>query len=367
MTSLTSSSSWVGGTCGIIDRVHYVAHQNDTDDEKSDSKIPSPSSTSSLSSLTTAACKQEGSSVTKSPTNEHIELQFSDSNCKFYCKVLYAQKFEELRRCVMPAEGADFFIHSMSRCVSWLARGGKSGSSFCKTRDNRFILKQMSLKEVQSFNEFAHHYFNYVISSHEKHEASLLARVVGVYKVGLQNAKTGTSLKQDLLVMENLFYAHNIKQIYDLKGSVRNRLINQSDNCPEDVVLLDENLIRAMMDNPLYTHPHCKLVAMTAIAKDTEFLANNLIMDYSLLVGLDEENERLVVGIIDYMRTFTWDKKVEMIFKNSYGSKMPTVVSPDIYRQRFLEAMDRYFLIVPDKWRKMETVKLYNEATSLPT
>ena len=29
---------------------------------------------------------------------------------------------------------------------------------------------------------------------------------------------------------------------------------------------------------------------------------------------------------------------------------MPTVVSPELYRSRFLEAMDRYFLLVPDRW-----------------
>lgn len=30
--------------------------------------------------------------------------------------------------------------------------------------------------------------------------------------------------------------------------------------------------------------------------------------------------------------------------------KMPTVVFPDLYKSRFLEAMDRYFPPVPDRW-----------------
>ena len=30
--------------------------------------------------------------------------------------------------------------------------------------------------------------------------------------------------------------------------------------------------------------------------------------------------------------------------------KMPTVVSPELYRTRFCEAMDKYFLLVPDRW-----------------
>lgn len=35
---------------------------------------------------------------------------------------------------------------------------------------------------------------------------------------------------------------------------------------------------------------------------------------------------------------------------NDCAGKMPTVVSPQLYRSRFLEAMDQYFLHVPDQW-----------------
>ena len=58
------------------------------------------------------------------------------------------------------------YIQSLSRCFTWMARGGKSGSSFCKTQDDRFILKQMSRYEVQSFAEFAPHYFHYITQAH---------------------------------------------------------------------------------------------------------------------------------------------------------------------------------------------------------
>jgi len=30
--------------------------------------------------------------------------------------------------------------------------------------------------------------------------------------------------------------------------------------------------------------------------------------------------------------------------------KLPTIVSPEEYRKRFIEAMHRYFLEVPDAW-----------------
>jgi 1-phosphatidylinositol-3-phosphate 5-kinase len=29
-------------------------------------------------------------------------------------------------------------------------------------------------------------------------------------------------------------------------------------------------------------------------------------MDYSLVVGVDSEKQELVIGIVDYIRTFTW-------------------------------------------------------------
>jgi 1-phosphatidylinositol-3-phosphate 5-kinase len=95
-------------------------------------------------------------------------------------------------------------------------------------------------------------------------------------------------------------------------------------------------------------------------------------MDYSLLVGIDEERQELIIGIvgknrayicifiilstslIDFIRTFTWDKKLESWVKETGilggGGKGPTIVSPRQYRIRFREAMDRYFLMVPDFW-----------------
>ncbi len=38
------------------------------------------------------------------------------------------------------------------------------------------------------------------------------------------------------------------------------------------------------------------------------------------------------------------------VFVVVLSGKTPTVVSPQLYRSRFLEAMDRYFLHVPDQW-----------------
>lgn len=64
------------------------------------------------------------------------------------------------------------------------------------------------------------------------------------------------------------------------------------------MVLLDENLLKLVHDNPLYIRSHCKAILRAAILSDAHFLSSHLIIDYSLLVGRDDATDELVVGII---------------------------------------------------------------------
>lgn len=77
-------------------------------------------------------------------------------------------------------------------------------------------------------------------------------------------------------------------------------------------------------------------------------------MDYSLLVGVDDHCNSLIVGIVDFVRTFTWDKKLESWVKEKGilggGGREPTIISPKQYKTRFRDSMERYFLMVPDKF-----------------
>ena len=45
---------------------------------------------------------------------------------------------------------------------------------------------------------------------------TLLGKIVGVYKVGYKSV-TGTGMKMDLLIIENLFYKKEVDKSYDLK------------------------------------------------------------------------------------------------------------------------------------------------------
>ena len=86
----------------------------------------------------------------------------------------------------------------------------------------------------------------------------------------------------------------------------------------------------------------------------TLFLSLINVVDYSILVGLDDDSTELVVGIIDYMRQYDIIKKMERMGKSVgmiAGQAEPTVIQPPNYRNRFqAAAMERYFMMVPDKW-----------------
>nr|XP_023422804.1 1-phosphatidylinositol 3-phosphate 5-kinase [Cavia porcellus] len=258
-----------------------------------------------------------GDSQKKQFANPHVELQFSDANAKFYCRLYYAGEFHKMREAILGSSEEDF-IRSLSHSSPWQARGGKSGAAFYATEDDRFILKQMPRLEVQSFLDFAPHYFSYITNAVQQKRPTALAKILGVYRIGYKNSQNNTEKKLDLLVMENLFYGRKMAQVFDLKGSLRNRNVKTDtgkESC--DVVLLDENLLKMVRDNPLYIRSHSKAVLRTAIHSDSHFLSSHLIIDYSLLVGRDDTSNELVVGIIDYIRTFTWDKKLEMVVKST--------------------------------------------------
>jgi len=113
--------------------------------------------------------------------------------------------------------------------------------------DDRFVIKEMSRLEMQIFLDFAPNYFTYMEKCQQTKQPTLLGKIVGVYRVSFKNNTTNAALRTSVLVMENLFYNRIITDKFDLKGSVRNRLVNPDDTCHEgELVLLDENLLNSM-------------------------------------------------------------------------------------------------------------------------
>ncbi|KAG7295869.1 hypothetical protein JYU34_020952 [Plutella xylostella] len=306
-------------------------------------------------------------------TNDHIEVQLKDG---LLCRVYYAKQFHKLRHMLLAPLSSnpdivdefsrappsktevercctdeakevktlcdieEGFIRSLAHCVPWAALGGKSGSTFCKTKDDRYVLKEMTKPEWQQFLEFAPHYFNHVIHAHQNTLPTLLARILGVFSVG--GAGNG------VLVMENLLYGCPPQtRRFDLKGSSRPQ------REPEPAVMQDHYLLRVRWETQFYVYTHAARVLFACIERDAAFLATHCVMDYSMLLGVT--HSELLLGLIDYIRTFTWDKKLEHYVKKNLRSGQPTVVSPEQYRRRFLAAMRKYFMQCPDHWDRFYT------------
>ncbi|KAL2904716.1 putative 1-phosphatidylinositol-3-phosphate 5-kinase FAB1C [Bienertia sinuspersici] len=287
----------------------------------------------------------------------HLQIFFDDDSSpaggkvKFSVTCYFAKQFDMLQRKCCPSK-LDF-VRSLSRCKRWSAQGGKSNVYFAKSMDERFIIKQVTKTELESFQEFAAEYFKYLNDSLDSGSPTCLAKVVGIFQVTVKHVKGGRETKMDLMVMENLFFERTISRIYDLKGSSRSRY--NPDTTGANKVLLDMNLLETLRTNPIFLEKKAKRRLERAVWNDTSFLASVDVMDYSLLVGVDEERKELVLGIIDFMRQYTWDKHLETWVKASgilggMKNASPTIISPKQYKRRFRKAMTNYFLTVPDQW-----------------
>ncbi|EEH20553.2 hypothetical protein PABG_02784 [Paracoccidioides brasiliensis Pb03] len=290
-------------------------------------------------------------------TGTHLKYQFQEGQAKMLCKVFYAEQFDALRRKCGVSER---IVESLSRCMKWDSRGGKTKSLFLKTLDDRFILKSLSTIETQAFLKFAPAYFQ-IMSEALFHELpSAIAKMFGFYQVIIKNPVTGVEFNWFLLLMENLFYDRNPTRIFDLKGSMRNRKVQSTGERNE--VLLDENMVEFIYESPLFTREHSKKLLSQSVWNDTLFLARQNVMDYSLMIAIDDARQELVVGIIDCIRTYTWDKKLESWIKDrgfaGGGKNRPTVTSPKEYKSRFREAMARYVLHAPNSWHQCQVMKL---------
>mmetsp|Transcript_25850 Transcript_25850/g.33757 ORF Transcript_25850/g.33757 Transcript_25850/m.33757 type:complete len:206 (-) Transcript_25850:84-701(-) len=202
--------------------------------------------------------------------------------------------------------------------------------------------------------------------------------------------------------MQNIFYGKKISQVFDLKGSLRGRFAkdkvaatevvtgedlsrnlsdselsnrqyddqNSSGDDAENEVevqlrdrayepttlvstLLDGDFLEFTAGRPLPLTDRAKAVFHMSVLNDTLFLSIINVLDYSILVGIDEERMELVVGIIDFMRQYDILKQMERVGKSLpmvVGSEAPTIIQPPLYKARFTNAMERYFMTVPNKW-----------------
>lgn len=180
-------------------------------------------------------------------TGTHLAYSFVDGSARMQCKIFFAEQFDAVRR---KCGVADRIVESLSRCLKWDSKGGKTKSVFLKTLDDRLIIKSLSPIETQAFLKFAPAYFNIMAEALFHDLPTVIAKMLGFYQIIIKNPITGTEIKWDVVVMENLFYDRSPTRIFDLKGSMRNRKIQSTGE--QNEVLLDENMVEFIYESPLF-------------------------------------------------------------------------------------------------------------------
>lgn len=264
----------------------------------------------------------------------HLLIRINGPNgLDIRCTIYYLDEFESLRskHCGLPLQS---YTNSLARCVKWSPQGGKSKASFYKTKDDTFILKELcknwTIAEKAQLVKFAPHYINYKAAAQS---GTLLALLAGFYALSV---KAGIGYTLDVSVMNNLFSGLEIITKYDLKG-----VATRQSQC--ESVFHDAEWAHG--EYPLI--PASKAQLDKCISKDTAFLAQNNIMDYSLLVGTCRDTRQLALGIVDFIGSFTFYKLVETTSKLIRNSN-PTIIRPDLYKERFQHAIRGYFQSTPD-------------------
>lgn len=146
---------------------------SDTPD-KAHSNNPSPHVSAEANKRVDEKKKIERQMLTRNKS--HIKHTFRDFDmkgqptCKFVCTTYWATQFQAVRKAFLSQNGSSLsgldaeesFVESLSSAYSWAASGGKSGASFARTSDDRFVIKCISRTELQMFLDCAPAYFEYL-------------------------------------------------------------------------------------------------------------------------------------------------------------------------------------------------------------
>ncbi|CAL9201049.1 phosphatidylinositol 4-phosphate 5-kinase 6-like isoform X1 [Musa acuminata AAA Group] len=198
--------------------------------------------------------------------------QSCDFRWKDYCPLV----FRTLCR-LFKVDAADYM---MSLCgndaLRELSSPGKSGSFFYVTNDDRYMIKTMKKSEVKVLLRMLPAYYNHV----RKFENSLVTKFFGLHCVKL----AGSSQKKvRFVIMENLFCSeYAIHRRFDLKGSSHGRMTSKPESQIDEYTTLkdlDLNFI-FRLQRPWFQE------FQRQVDRDCEFLEQERIMDYSLLVGV---------------------------------------------------------------------------------
>ncbi|XP_076896660.1 phosphatidylinositol 4-phosphate 5-kinase 6-like [Bidens hawaiensis] len=207
----------------------------------------------------------EGSKHT--PPHPSCDFKFKD-----YCPLVF-----RTLRSLFNVDPMDYMLSICgNEALRELSSPGKSGSFFYMTSDNKYMIKTMKKAEVKVLRRMLPAYFEHIKSF----ENTLLTKFFGLHCVKLSGS---SQRKVRFVVMGSLFSTNvPIHRRFDLKGSSHGRITDK----PESEI--DSNTTLKDLDlNYIFRLQKDRFQEFyRQINRDCEFLEQERIMDYSLLVGI---------------------------------------------------------------------------------
>ncbi|DAZ94149.1 TPA: hypothetical protein N0F65_007349 [Lagenidium giganteum] len=307
------------------------------------------------------------------------------------------------------------FLTSLTNCTMPKVSEGASGSFMFYSKDRSYIVKSLTVGESNFLHEILDAYVDYVSSNPE----TFLTRFLGSYCIVLYGKKA------HFVVMENVFdiqHGISIHQRYDIKGSWVDRNAQKTKRgseatcrncnmtfrsgvgrniCPNRAGPHEPNVVLKDMDltTKLRFGREEGKQLIKQLKRDSDFLCDLGIMDYSLLLGVIEVSYQVnqqniltrdgsvflppigasgseaswgtppmadrgrlkqstmclrtsevvvgpgfyYIGLIDILQTWTFSKRLERFFKTYILRKDPDGLSalpPKAYRTRFHKKLD---------------------------
>lgn len=156
----------------------------------------------------------------------------------------------------------------------------KSGQFFFYTYDGKYMIKTQTKEEAKLLREMMPEYLKHLHINPD----SLLCRIYGMHRVKMRFL----SSEIHFVIMASVFDTHKpIHVMYDLKGSTLGR-ITSAEDCAKGAVQKDLNLIASGRKLRLGAKGSQRLASV--LKADVSLLTQLNVMDYSLLIGINESN-----------------------------------------------------------------------------
>jgi len=193
----------------------------------------------------------------------------------FKLKDYHPEVFRHIRQ-RFGIDAADYTLTVTNYHYLEFVSNSKSGQFFFFTHDTQFLIKTMSKVECKFLRKILPQYYAYVMANPN----TLLTRFYGIHRVKMQNAKTVR-----FMIMGSVFYTDRfIHESYDLKGSTHGRAATASEKMQDVPVLKDLDFLEREVKIDIGEEKAAMF--LDQLKKDTDFLKQHQVMDYSLLVGI---------------------------------------------------------------------------------